>query len=137
MEEAIKGQQLDKLDILKDIIEPINSKAVKTKELAIQLNVSDKELKKHIKDNGYVWLGSKYTKAKESESPFDRVKRVGCKVDDRFITEKVKVTYRIDKELYKLVKLQAIIEDTDNTEIIEKAIRSYVSEKAKEMLKQL
>ena len=131
MEEAIKGQRLDKLDILKDIIEPINSKAVKTKELAIQLNVSDKELKKHIKANGYIWLGSKYIKETEPG------KKLKAPVKKKTATEKVKVTYRIDKELYKLVKLQAIIEDTDNTEIIEKAIRSYVSEKAKGMLEQI
>ncbi len=140
MEELKQEQQLDNLDILKDIIEPINSKAVKTKELAIQLNVSEKELKSYIKANGYVWKGSTYTKATEDKSSLKDLKgakRIGCKVDDRAITEKVKVTYRIDKELYKLVKLQAIIEDVDNTEVVEKAIRSYISDKAKDMLKQI
>lgn len=140
MEELKQEQQLDSLDILKDIIEPINSKAVKTKDLAIQLNVSEKELKSHIKANGYVWKGSTYTKVTENKSPFDDLKgakRIGCKVDDRATSEKVKVTYRIDKELYRLVKLQAIIEDIDNTEVVEKAIRSYISDKAKDMLKQI
>ena len=140
MEELKQEQQLDNLDILKDIIEPINSKVVKTKELAIQLNVSEKELKSYIKANGYVWKGSTYTKATEDKSSLKDLKgakRIGCKVDDRAITEKVKVTYRIDKELYKLVKLQAIIKDVDNTEVVEKAIRSYISDKAKDMLKQI
>ena len=140
MEELKQEQQLDSLDILKDIIEPINNKTIKTKDLAIQLNVSEKELKNHIKANGYVWKGSTYTKAIENKSPFDDlkgVKRIGCKVDDRATVEKVKVTYRIDKELYRLVKLQAIIEDIDNTEVVEKAIRSYISDKAKDMLKQI
>ena len=128
MEGLKQEQQLDSLDILKDIIEPINSKVVKTKDLAIQLNVSEKELKSHIKANGYIWIGSKYMK--------EIHKGTKLKVTKKEV-EKVKVTYRIDKELYRLVKLQAIIEDIDNTEVVEKAIRSYISDKAKGMLKQI
>lgn len=131
MEEVKQNINLDSLDILKDIIEPINSKTVKTKELAIQLNVSERELKKHIKANGYIWLGSKYIKEVKAGG---ELKVQGKK---KVTAEKVKVTYKIEKELYKLVKLQAIIEDIDNTEVIEKAIRSYVSDKAKSMLKQM
>lgn len=140
MEELKQEQQLDSLDILKDIIVPINNKDIKTVELAEQLNITAKELKDHIKANGYIWRGSQYIKAAENKSPFDDLKgakRIGCKVDDRATAERVKVTYRIDKELYRLVKLQAIIEDIDNTEVVEKAIRSYISDKAKDMLKQI
>lgn len=131
MGEVKENINLDSLDISKDIIEPINKKTVKTKELAIQLNVTEKALKSHIKANGYIWLGSKYIKETKPG------KKLKAPVNKEVATEKVKVTYKIEKELYKLVKLQAIIEDTDNTDIIEKAIRSYVSDKAKGMLKQI
>lgn len=131
MGEAIKEKQLNELDILQDIIEPMNSKTVKIKELAKNLGVSEYKLRSHIKDNGYIWQGNKYIKETESG------KKQKAPEKGKEVEEKVKVTYRIEKELYKLVRFQAIIEDTDNTDIIEKAIRSYVSDKAKGMLEQL
>lgn len=139
MEIEEQYRTLTDMDILKDIIEPINNKAVKTKELAIQLNVSEKKLKDHIKANGYIWRGSKYIKVTENKSSFDDLKgakRIGCKVNDT-AAEKVKATYRIDKELQRLVKLQSIIEDTDNSTIIERAIKSYVSKEAHSINEQI
>jgi len=139
MELEKQYRALTDMDILKDIIEPINNKAIKTTELAEQLNITAKELKDHIKANGYIWRGSQYIKATENKSPFDDLKgakRIGCKVDD-IAAEKVKVTYRIDKELQRLVKLQSIIEDTDNSTIIERAIESYVSKEAHSINEQI
>lgn len=139
MEAEKQYRVLSDMDILKDIIEPINNKAIKTTELAEQLNITAKELKDHIKANGYIWRGSQYIKATENKSPFDDLKgakRIGCKVDDT-AAEKVKVTYRIDKELQRLVKLQSIIEDTDNSTIIERAIESYVSKEAHSINEQI
>lgn len=140
METEKQYRTLTDMDILKDIIVPINNKDIKTVELAEQLNITAKELKDHIKANGYIWRGSQYIKATENKSPFDDLKgakRIGCKVDDREIAEKVKVTYRIDKELQRLVKLQSIIEDTDNSTIIERAIESYVSKEAHSINEQI
>ena len=139
MEAEKQYRTLEDMDILKDIIVPINNKDIKTTELAEQLNITAKELKSHIKANGYIWRGSQYIKATENKSPFDDLKgakRIGCKVDDT-ATEKVKVTYRIDKELQRLVKLQSIIEDTDNSTIIERAIESYVSKEAHSINEQI
>ena len=139
MEAEKQYRALTNMDILKDIIVPINNKEIKTTELAEQLNITAKELKSHIKVNGYIWRGSQYIKATENKSPFDDLKgakRIGCKVDDT-AAEKVKVTYRIDKELQRLVKLQSIIEDTDNSTIIERAIESYVSKEAHSINEQI
>lgn len=139
MEAEKQYRGLTDMDILKDIIEPINNKAIKTTELAEQLNITAKELKDHIKANGYIWRGSQYIKVAKNKSPFDDLKgakRIGCKVDDT-AAEKVKVTYRIDKELQRLVKLQSIIEDTDNSTIIERAIESYVSKEAHSINEQI
>lgn len=139
METEKQYRALTDMDILKDIIEPINNKAIKTTELAEQLNITAKELKDHIKANGYIWRGSQYIKVAKNKSPFDDLKgakRIGCKVDDT-AAEKVKVTYRIDKELQRLVKLQSIIEDTDNSTIIERAIESYVSKEAHSINEQI
>ena len=139
MEAEKQYRALTNMDILKDIIVPINNKEIKTTELAEQLNITAKELKSHIKANGYIWRGSQYIKATENKSPFDDLKgakRIGCKVDDT-AAEKVKVTYRIDKELQRLVKLQSIIEDTDNSTIIERAIESYVSKEAHSINEQI
>lgn len=139
METEKQYRVLSDMDILKDIIVPINNKEIKTTELAEQLNITAKELKDHIKANGYIWRGSQYIKAAENKSPFDDLKgakRIGCKVDDT-AAEKVKVTYRIDKELQRLVKLQSIIEDTDNSTIIERAIESYVSKEAHSINEQI
>nr|UVX52899.1 MAG: Transcriptional regulator, RHH-like, CopG [Bacteriophage sp.] len=43
--------------------------------------------------------------------------------------EKTKVTFRIDKELSRLIKLQAIVEDSTYSEIVEKAIEKYIKNK--------
>ena len=139
MEAEKQYRELEDMDILKDIIVPINNKEIKTTELAEQLNITAKELKDHIKANGYIWRGSQYIKVAKNKSPFDDLKgakRIGCKVDDT-AAEKVKVTYRIDKELQRLVKLQSIIEDTDNSTIIERAIESYVSKEAHSINEQI
>lgn len=139
MEAEKQYRELEDMDILKDIIVPINNKDIKTVELAEQLNITAKELKDHIKANGYIWRGSQYIKVAKNKSPFDDLKgakRIGCKVDDT-AAEKVKVTYRIDKELQRLVKLQSIIEDTDNSTIIERAIESYVSKEAHSINEQI
>lgn len=139
METEKQYRALADMDILKDIIVPINNKDIKTVELAEQLNITAKELKDHIKANGYIWRGSQYIKVAKNKSPFDDLKgakRIGCKVDDT-AAEKVKVTYRIDKELQRLVKLQSIIEDTDNSTIIERAIESYVSKEAHSINEQI
>lgn len=139
MEAEKQYRTLSDMDILKDIIVPINNKDIKTVELAEQLNITAKELKDHIKANGYIWRGSQYIKVAKNKSPFDDLKgakRIGCKVDDT-AAEKVKVTYRIDKELQRLVKLQSIIEDTDNSTIIERAIESYVSKEAHSINEQI
>lgn len=125
METENRYRELKDMDIEKDIIEPINNKTVKTKELAIQLNLTEKALKSHIKDNGYVWKGSTYKKAIEKP------------IEVKTVSEKVKVTYRIDKELQRLVKLQSIIEDTDNSTIIERAIEKYVSKEAHSINEQI
>lgn len=115
---VVTEAKISNIDIDK-IVEEINN-GIKTKDMAINLNVSVKELKQHIKDNGYIWRGSKYIKE-----------------EAKAIEEKIKVTYRINKELQRLVKLQSIIEDTDNSTIIEKAIDKYISAETKETLKRL
>lgn len=120
--------KVEYMDIIKDIIEPINNKEIKTIELAKQLNITAKELKGHIKENGYIWRGSKYIKDIKDKSTFNDLKGV---------KEKIKATYRIDKELQRLVKLQSIIEDTDNSTIIERAIESYVSKEAHSINEQI
>lgn len=114
---VVTEAKMSNIDIDK-IVEEINN-GIKTKDMAIKLNVSIKELKQHIKDNDYIWKGSKYIK------------------ETKAIEEKIKVTYRINKELQRLVKLQSIIEDTDNSTIIEKAIDKYISAETKETLKRL
>lgn len=138
MGEIIKEQRLDEMDILENIINPINRKEIKTKELAIKLDVTEKELKKHIKDNGYIWQGNKYIKEEDVE------KKIKVQVDKEetegiygLTGERVKVTYRIDKDLHKLVKIQAMVDETDNASVIEKAIMKYASEKAKGILNRM
>lgn len=132
MEIEAKYSKLKDIDILKDVIEPINNKTLTTEAIANKYDVSVKRLKEYIKFNGYIWRGVRYISK-------DNIKKCETKKNakKKDTTEKIKVTYNIDKELQKLVKLQSIIEDTDNSTIIEKAINSYVSEKTKETLKNL
>lgn len=123
---AIEAKEIQLKDIdIHTVVRNINE-GVKTKDMAIQLDVPLKIMKEKIKEGGYKWLGSKYVlEAKRKEGK------------DKEVEEKVKVTYRINKELQRLVKLQSIIEDTDNSTIIEKAINSYISEETKATLKKL
>lgn len=123
------------LDFMKDIIEPINSKKYRTKELAEHYNVSLAVLKQYIKDKGFRWVGSVYVQ--DGKDLTKVVKTVDTITATEITTEKKKVTYNINSDLYKLIKLQAIIEDIDSTEVVEKALRKYISPMAKEMLKQM
>ncbi|MEF3400130.1 hypothetical protein V4R14_04970 [Listeria monocytogenes] len=125
---AIEAKEIQLKDIdIHTVVRNINE-GTKTKDMAIQLDIPLRIMKEKIKEGGYKWLGSKYvleSEIKKKES------------NDKVIEEKVKVTYRINKELQRLVKLQSIIEDTDNSTIIEKAINSYISEETKATLKKL
>ena len=47
-----------------------------------------------------------------------------------------KVTYRIPNELYKAVKLQAIFEGVNATDIVVKALNSYIPKSTKDIVEQ-
>lgn len=123
------------LDFMKDIIEPINSKKYKTKELALHYNVPLALLKRYIKEKGFKWVGSTYVQDEKAVNKVIRTVDM-LKATD-ITTDKKKVTYNINSDLYKLIKLQAIIDDIDSTEVVERALRKYISPMAIEMLQQI
>lgn len=123
------------LDFMEEIIKPINSKQYKTKELAEHYNVSLAVLKQYIKDKGFRWVGSTYVKDGKDITKIK--KTVDIITAPGSTTERKKFTCNINAEVYKLIKLQALIEDVDMVEVVEKAINNYVSSTAKEMLQQI
>ena len=52
------------------------------------------------------------------------------------IGKDTKVTYRIPNELYKAVKLQAIFEGVNATDIIVKALNNYIPKSTKDIVEQ-
>lgn len=50
--------------------------------------------------------------------------------------KETKVTYRIPNELYKAVKLQAIFEGVNATDIIVKALNDYIPKSTKDIVEQ-
>ena len=101
-----------------EIVELINNKKLTKKEACERWNISGKTFTRIIKDNGYVYnqTNKKYEKEGKQEEPQDLFK----------------ITYLIPKELHKALKLQAVFEGKTATEVIIKALESYIPNQTKE-----
>nr|DAO59699.1 MAG TPA: hypothetical protein [Caudoviricetes sp.] len=75
-----------------------------------------------LKQNGYTYNQKSKQWQLESENTYSK--------------EETKVTYRIPVELYKAVKLQAIFEGINATDIIVKALDDYIPQSTKDIIKE-
>lgn len=105
---------------IKQIIDRINNKEITTKQARAEYGINEKKFKKALDENGLVYN----PKSRKYE------------LITQTVGDEQKVTYRIPTELYKAIKLQAIFEGVNATDIIVKALNNYIPKSTKEIVEQ-
>ena len=114
----MENTESKQIDII-HIIGLLNNKETSRKQISKEYGIADKRLTSLINENGY-----EYNQKSRKYEP------IGNKVDG------TKVTYRIPTELYQAIKLQAIFEGVNATELVIKALEQYIPNTTKEVVKQ-
>ena len=105
-----------------DIVNDLNDKAMSKSQVLEKYGYKDGKLRKLLKTNGYEY-NQKQSKWMLSSENIDTSKGM-------------KVTYRLPIELHQAIKLQAIFENNNATEIVVKALEQYIPSTTKEIIKQ-
>lgn len=111
-------QQID----IKQLTDDLNNKEINKKQVLEKYSITDSKVKRLLKNNGYEYN----QKAKKWQ--------LKTKVQEKI--DETKVTYRIPVELYKAVKLQALFEGVNATDIVVKALNDYIPQNTKDIIKQ-
>lgn len=106
---------------IQQVVEDLNNKELIKKEVLNKYNITDSKLRKLLKENGYEYSARKHKWQLSSEVASE---------------DKTKVTYRIPSQLYKALKLQAIFENLNATDIVVKALEQYIPTTTKEIVEQ-
>lgn len=117
----MEGTQIQQIDI-EQLVGKLNDKAINKKQILEEYGITDSKMKRLLKNNGYMYNQKARKWQLESEN-------VATGRD-------AKVTYRIPNELYKAVKLQAIFEGVNATDIVVKALNSYIPKSTKDIVEQ-
>jgi hypothetical protein len=107
---------------IEQLANDLNDKAISKNQVLEKYGIKDGKMKRLLKTNGYMYNQKSRKWQLESEN-------AGSGRD-------VKVTYRMPNELYKAVKLQAIFEGVNATDIIVKALEGYIPKSTKEIIQQ-
>ena len=97
---------------IEQLANDLNDKAISKNQVLEKYDIKDSKMKRLLKANGYMYNQKSKKWQLESEN-------TGFGKD-------TKVTYRIPNELYRAVKLQAIFEGVNATDIIVKALNDYI-----------
>ena len=116
--ENTEGHEID----INQLVGKLNDKAMNKKQILEEYGITDGKMKRLLKNNGYMYNQKARKWQLESEN-------VGTGKD-------TKVTYRIPEGLYKAVKLQAIFEGVNATDIIVKALNDYIPQATKDRVEQ-
>lgn len=113
--------EIQEIDI-KQLADDLNSTAMTKNQVLEKYSIKDGKMRRLLKNNGYEYnqKNGKWQLVAESTSKADETK----------------VTYRIPQELYKAVKLQAIFEGVNATDIIVKALNDYIPQQTKDIVEQ-
>ena len=117
----MENTEIQKIDI-DQLVGKLNDKAINKKQILEEYSITDSKMKRLLKNSGYMYNQKARKWQLESGS-------VATGRD-------TKVTYRIPDELYKAVKLQAIFEGVNATDIIVKALEGYIPKSTKEIIQQ-
>ena len=107
---------------IEQLANDLNDKAISKNQVLEKYDIKDSKMKRLLKANGYMYNQKSKKWQLESEN-------TGFGKD-------TKVTYRIPNELYKAVKLQAIFEGVNATDIIVKALDDYIPQSTKDIIKE-
>lgn len=115
--ENTENQEID----IKQIADDLNSTAMTKSQVMEKYNIKDGKMRRLLKNNGY---------------EYNQKWKMATKSENNNTANETKVTYRIPQELYKAVKLQAIFEGVNATDIIVNALNDYIPESTKEIVEQ-
>lgn len=117
----MENTEIQEVDI-NQIVGKLNDKAMNKKQILEEYGITDGKMKRLLKNNGYMYnqKARKWQKVSETTNT----------------ANETKVTYRIPQELYKAVKLQAIFEGVNATDIIVKALNDYIPQATKDIVEQ-
>lgn len=107
---------------IEQLANDLNDKAISKNQVLEKYGIKDSKMKRLLKNNGYMYNQKARKWQLESEN---------------VVTGRdTKVTYRIPNELYKAVKLQAIFEGVNATDIVVKALNDYIPKSTKDIVEQ-
>lgn len=107
---------------IEQLANDLNDKAISKNQVLEKYGIKDGKMKRLLKNNGYMYNQKARKWQLESEN---------------VVTGRdTKVTYRIPNELYKAVKLQAIFEGVNATDIVVKALNDYIPKSTKDIVEQ-
>ena len=118
---SVENTEKQVIDI-EQLANDLNDKAISKNQVLEKYDIKDSKMKRLLKANGYMYNQKSKKWQLESEN-------TGFGKD-------TKVTYRIPNELYKAVKLQAIFEGVNATDIVVKALNSYIPKSTKDIVEQ-
>ena len=118
---SVENTEKQVIDI-EQLANDLNDKAISKNQVLEKYDIKDSKMKRLLKANGYMYNQKSKKWQLESEN-------TGFGKD-------TKVTYRIPNELYKAVKLQAIFEGVNATDIIVKALNDYIPKSTKDIVEQ-
>lgn len=117
----MKNTEKQVIDI-EQLANDLNDKAISKNQVLEKYGIKDGKMKRLLKNNGYMYNQKARKWQLESEN---------------VVTGRdTKVTYRIPNELYKAVKLQAIFEGVNATDIVVKALNDYIPKSTKDIVEQ-
>ena len=117
----MENTEVQEIDI-NQLANDLNSKAMTKSQVLEKYSIKDGKMRRLLKNNGYEYnqKSGKWQKVSETTNT----------------ANETKVTYRIPQELYKAVKLQAIFEGVNATDIIVKALNDYIPQATKDIVEQ-
>ena len=117
----MENGEIQGMDI-KQLADDLNNKDMIKSQVLEKYGIKDSKMKRLLKNNGYMYNQKARKWQLESEN---------------VVTGRdTKVTYRIPNELYKAVKLQAIFEGVNATDIVVKALNDYIPKSTKDIVEQ-
>ena len=119
---GMENTEIKEIDI-KQLADDMNSKSITKSQVLEKYGIKDGKLRRLLKNNGYEYNPKASKWQLKSENTSNKV-------------EGTKVTYRIPKGLYQAVKFQAIFEGVNATDIIVKALDSYIPQSTKDIVEQ-
>ena len=123
VERGVNMENTEKQAIdIQQLADDLNDKAMGKSQVLEKYGIKDSKMKRLLKTNGYMYNQKSKKWQLESENT--------C------IGKDTKVTYRLPNELYKAVKLQAIFEGVNATDIIVKALNNYIPKSTKDIVEQ-